>query len=134
MRCTRQRHCSPVPAFFRVHRRYIDPVRARMTDNPLAFAWSSCGGNCNQQTDKLLTPHPAYIALDPTPATHTAVYYALLNEAIAGLITPVPFFPQLRPNIKCPKKHGMDVYRRRWLYLPRTHELNYLRPLFLRAS
>ena len=45
--------------------RYIDlnPVRARMTDDPTAFAWSSCPGLCGLRDDPLLAPHPVQRAL-----------------------------------------------------------------------
>lgn len=45
--------------------RYIDlnPVRARMTDDPAAFAWSSCAALCGLREDALLTLHPTQRAL-----------------------------------------------------------------------
>ena len=45
--------------------RYIDlnPVRARMTDDPSTFAWSSCPGLCGLRDDPLLAPHPVQRAL-----------------------------------------------------------------------
>lgn len=65
--------------------RYIDlnPVRARMTDDPLAYSWSSCATHGNQHEDTLLTPHPAYIALGATPAERAVVYRRLLSETIS---------------------------------------------------
>ena len=59
--------------------RYIDlnPVRARMTDDPTAFCWSSCASLCGLRDDALLTPHPVQRALG------TAGYRALLAEAIS---------------------------------------------------
>ena len=52
--------------------RYIDlnPVRARMTDDPTAFAWSSCAGLCALREDPLLTQHPIQRALGPRPTAH----------------------------------------------------------------
>lgn len=58
--------------------RYIDlnPVRARMTDAPAAFPWSSCAGLCGLRDDALLTPHSVQRALG------TDGYRAMLAEAI----------------------------------------------------
>ena len=58
--------------------RYIDlnPVRARMTDNPTQFAWSSCAGLCALREDALLTPHHVQQTLG------AAAYRDLLVEAL----------------------------------------------------
>ncbi len=39
--------------------RYIElnPVRARMTDDPLPYPWSSCANHCGLREDALLSPH-----------------------------------------------------------------------------
>lgn len=64
--------------------RYIDlnPVRARMTDDPAAFAWSSCANLCGLRADPLLTLHPAQEALGTTEADRHAAYRALIREAL----------------------------------------------------
>jgi len=48
--------------------RYIEmnPVRARMIDDPTRFPWSSCAANCGHRDDPLLKPHPAYATLGNT--------------------------------------------------------------------
>ena len=58
--------------------RYIDlnPVRARITDNPLTFPWSSCASLCGQRDDPLLILHPIQNALGADG------YRAMLTEAI----------------------------------------------------
>ena len=58
--------------------RYIDlnPVRARMTDNPATFPWSSCAGLCGLRDDALLTLHPTQYALGAD------AYRNLLTEAL----------------------------------------------------
>ncbi|WP_238595530.1 transposase [Xanthomonas campestris] len=40
--------------------RYIElnPVRARLTDDPAAYRWSSCLANLGQRAHSALTPHP----------------------------------------------------------------------------
>jgi putative transposase len=51
--------------------RYIDlnPVRARMTADPVGYRWSSCAAHCGHDPSTVLTPHPAYTALASTPET-----------------------------------------------------------------
>ncbi|MDE1898372.1 MAG: transposase [Xanthomonadaceae bacterium] len=65
--------------------RYIDlnPVRARMTDDPAGYPWSSCATHCGDRDDSLLTPHPAYTALGRTVHERGAAYQALLRETLA---------------------------------------------------
>lgn len=65
--------------------RYIDlnPVRARMTDNPIAYAWSSASAHCSQRADVLLKPHPAYEALGATSETRGEAYRCLLRETLS---------------------------------------------------
>jgi putative transposase len=54
--------------------RYIDlnPVRARMTDDPADYPWSNCPAHCGRRSDAMLTPHPAYTALASEPASFCA--------------------------------------------------------------
>lgn len=65
--------------------RYIDlnPVRARMTDDPVRFAWSSCAYLGGQRDDPLLSPHSAYAALGASRAERAAAYRSLLREALS---------------------------------------------------
>lgn len=48
--------------------RYIElnPVRARVTDDPVAYRWSSCATNLEQRPDSSVSPHPAWLALGST--------------------------------------------------------------------
>ncbi len=64
--------------------RYIDlnPVRARMTDDPVRFAWSSCAALCGERDDPLLTLHPTQHALGATSWERGDAYRVLLNQAI----------------------------------------------------
>lgn len=59
--------------------RYIDlnPVRARMTEDPAAFPWSSCAGLCGLREDLLLSAPPVQHALG------APLYRAMLAEAIS---------------------------------------------------
>jgi putative transposase len=52
-------------------------MRARMTDVPAAFPWSSCASLCGLRDDALLTPHPVQRALG------SEGYRAMLAEAIS---------------------------------------------------
>jgi len=65
--------------------RYIDlnPVRARMTDNPASYPWSSCSAHCGQQDNLLLTPHPAWASLATTAKDRARAYRRILREALA---------------------------------------------------
>lgn len=65
--------------------RYIDlnPVRARMTDDPTAYAWSSCASHCGLRQEAILTPHPSYAALACQPETRAEAYRQLLRETLS---------------------------------------------------
>lgn len=65
--------------------RYIDlnPVRARMTDDPATYAWSSAPSHCGHRLDALLTPHLAYTALAPAPEARAEIYRRLLRETLS---------------------------------------------------
>ena len=60
--------------------RYIElnPVRARMTDDPTTFPWSSCASHCGLRQDAMLSPHPEYTALAATPEARAEAYRQLL--------------------------------------------------------
>ena len=65
--------------------RYIDlnPARARMTEDPAAYPWSSCANHCGHRPDTILTPHPAYTALGSTPDARAETYRHLLRETLS---------------------------------------------------
>jgi putative transposase len=66
--------------------RYIElnPVRARMTDDPVAYPWSSCANHCGLRQDALLSPHPEYTALAATPEARATTYRQLLHETLSN--------------------------------------------------
>jgi len=82
--------------------RYIDlnPVRARMTDDPAAFPWSSCAGLCGLREDPLLTPHSVQQAIG---ADH---YRALLSEAISD-----EDLAAIRLYLQQQRAYGRDDFR-----------------------
>jgi putative transposase len=65
--------------------RYIElnPLRARMTDDPAAFPWSSCANHCGLRPDAILSPHPEYTALASTPEARAQAYRHLLHETLS---------------------------------------------------
>lgn len=64
--------------------RYIDlnPVRARLTDDPAAWRWSSCAANAGQRPRSGLAPHAGWLSLGCTDAARASAYRALLDEAL----------------------------------------------------
>ncbi|GMV30491.1 MAG: hypothetical protein AMXMBFR59_26160 [Rhodanobacteraceae bacterium] len=65
--------------------RYIDlnPVRARMTDDPVAFPWSSCASLCGRSGDPLLSPHRTYAELGNSREERGDAYRLLLAEVFS---------------------------------------------------
>lgn len=64
--------------------RYIElnPVRAGIVDRPEAYAWSSVHGNGGYRADRLLTPHPAFVALAPDGIARAERHRAALREIL----------------------------------------------------
>lgn len=88
--------------------RYIDlnPVRARMTGDPRAFAWSSCASHCGHRDDPIVTQHPAYSALGSTRDERALVYRKLLDEAI-----PEAALAEIRSCLRQQRALGRDAFR-----------------------
>lgn len=65
--------------------RYIDlnPVRARLSDDPTTSPWSSCGSHCGRRQESILTPHPEYTALGSTPEARAEANRQLLHETLS---------------------------------------------------
>ena len=61
--------------------RYIElnPVRANMVGHPAEYPWSSYRGNALGDNDKLLTPHPLFVALGASVDERQAAYRALFE-------------------------------------------------------
>ncbi len=64
--------------------RYIElnPVRARMTADPLDYPWSSHRCNARGVSDNLVQPHASYLALGRTPRDRQEVYRDLVLETV----------------------------------------------------
>jgi putative transposase len=88
--------------------RYIDlnPVRARITDDPATYRWSSCAANLGQRHTSALHPHPCWLALGETPTARSMAYRALLDEAITdGALA------ELRLYLQQQRALGHDAFR-----------------------
>jgi len=88
--------------------RYIDlnPVRARITNDPMRFRWSSAAAHGGHHTDSLLTPHPAYTALGETDRERGAAYGAIIREAIAD-----DELLAIRMHLQQQRALGRDAFR-----------------------
>jgi putative transposase len=88
--------------------RYIDlnPVRARMTDDPAGFPWSSCAANCGHRIDPALTPHPCYQVLGLTPNERADAYNRLLRETLS-----YDQVQQIRTYLQQQRALGQDTFR-----------------------
>ena len=64
--------------------RYIElnPVRAAMVADPAEYRWSSYRCNALGRTDKLITPHPQYLALGADAGLRQSAYRALFKQAL----------------------------------------------------
>lgn len=64
--------------------RYIElnPVRARMVESPAAYRWSSYGPNALGVRDRLVVPHPVYLALGNDEASRRAAYLELFRNEL----------------------------------------------------
>lgn len=64
--------------------RYIElnPVRASLVSTPSQFPWSSHAHNASGFPDRLIRPHPLYLALDADPQARRAAYRAFVAEGI----------------------------------------------------
>jgi putative transposase len=65
--------------------RYIElnPLRANMVAKPADYRWSSYRSNGMGETDKLITPHPVYLALARSRSERTARYRDLVEQRLS---------------------------------------------------
>jgi putative transposase len=57
----------------------MNPVRARMVDEPGGYAWSSFATNARGRSSTFITPHERYLALGPTDELRQAAYAGLFQ-------------------------------------------------------
>jgi putative transposase len=60
----------------------LNPVRARMVDDPNQYGWSSHRHNAYGETDPLVTTHRLYDMLAANPVNRQAVYRALFRNPL----------------------------------------------------
>jgi putative transposase len=72
------------PYLMTVHR-YIElnPLRAAMVEAPEQYRWSSVHANLGLAADKLVTPHPVYLALGETQTDRALAYREWLQAGIS---------------------------------------------------
>ncbi|MBB5859020.1 transposase [Xanthomonas arboricola] len=103
--------------------RYIElnPVHARLTDDPAAYRWSSCPANVGQRSHSALTPHPCWLALDSDPIERSNAYLALLNEALSDQL-----LTSIRLHLQQQRALGHDAFRA--MVEAKTHRFAGVRP------
>ncbi|WP_028916660.1 hypothetical protein [Pseudoxanthomonas sp. J35] len=88
--------------------RYIElnPVRARIIDDPVVYRWSSCAANTGQRPGSGLIPHAAWRALGHTDTERAAAYRTLLDEALdEGTLA------EIRAYLQQQRALGRDAFR-----------------------
>jgi putative transposase len=88
--------------------RYIElnPVRARVTDDPAAYRWSSCAAHLDGRRHALLAPHPAWLALHGDPAARASAWRRLLDASI-----PDQDLVEIRQHLQQQRAWGRDDFR-----------------------
>lgn len=89
--------------------RYIElnPVRAKMVDDPAAYLWSSYRANGLGQPDTLITPQATYLALDRDDVRRHAVYRELVQQAL-----PEETLAEVRVYLQQQRALGTDRFRK----------------------
>jgi putative transposase len=85
--------------------RYIElnPVRAGIVDHPRKYLWSSCEANAVGQVDRLVSPHPEFLALG------IAAYSQLLNEALdSDLVREIRGSASFKSALTVPKGRKLE--------------------------
>ena len=88
--------------------RYIElnPVRARMVQQPDDYPWSSYRHNALGIHDRRITPHPQYLALGQDTTTRLRAYQAMFQEALNAETQDA-----LRAHTRQNKAFGNDRFR-----------------------
>lgn len=88
--------------------RYIDlnPVRARMIDDPARYTWSSCAALCGERDDPLLTLHPGQQALGTNTRDRSTAYRAMLTES-----TNEEELAAIRSHLQQQRAYGRDAFQ-----------------------
>lgn len=88
--------------------RYIElnPVRARIIDDPAAWRWSSCAAHLGLCKEPMLSPHPAWLAIASTDAERATFHRRYLAEGI-----PAPLLSEIRLHLQQQRALGNDAFR-----------------------
>jgi putative transposase len=88
--------------------RYIElnPVRARLIDDPAAYRWSSCAANLGQRPQSQLTPQAAWLALGYTAEQRADAYRRLLDEVLDE-----EALTEIRDYLQQQRAFGRDGFR-----------------------
>ena len=88
--------------------RYVDlnPVRARITDDPTRVPWSSCAALCGQREDPLLTLRATQHALGATARARAEAYRVLLSQALSD-----EDVAALRAYLQQQRAYGRDAFQ-----------------------
>lgn len=72
--------------YFLVCQRYIElnPVRARMVENPSDYHWSSYQVNALGSQSSICTPHGVYLSLGANKNEQQAAYRSLFSESVSS--------------------------------------------------
>ena len=84
----------------------LNPVRARMTDDPASYPWSSAPNHCGLRDAPWLTPHPAYLGLAPSAEARADAYRQLLREVLSD-----DDLAAIRIYLKQQRALGRDTFR-----------------------
>lgn len=88
--------------------RYIElnPVRARITDDPAAYRWSSCHAYLGHRPVSGLSQHPAWQALGASVEQRRGAWRALLDEAL-----PPEQIAEIRAYLQQQRALGRDDFK-----------------------
>lgn len=84
----------------------LNPVRARMTDDPASHPWSSAPSHYGLQDTPWLTPYPTYIGLAPSAEARTDAYREVLREVLSD-----DDLAPIRIYLKQQRALGRDAFR-----------------------
>ncbi|MGZ3184982.1 MAG: transposase [Telluria sp.] len=66
-----------------LHYLELAPMRARLAEVPLDYAWSSYAHHAGQRSDPLVVDHPVFWALGNTPFQREAAYIGLVERPLS---------------------------------------------------
>jgi putative transposase len=81
--------------------RYIErnPQRAALTDDPANYPWSSFRCNASGDADRVVTPHPLYVALGSDTISRSRAYRRMFAEPSAEAVAAVRTAPFARRRL-----------------------------------